>query len=89
MQPFKGNGKEVSGELKRKGSVRTCVPEKAIMKFMRRASLLFCKLVGGEVKKGHKKGNKKIEIRYFSSLYTCSLSAENYCEGIASTQTCK
>lgn len=58
IQPFKWGGWEVSGEIKRKcqenvrgmSYLHICkyVTAKAIVKFMRRVSLLCCNLVGGE-----------------------------------------
>lgn len=54
VQPFKGDGGEVSGEIKRKyqGNVSKYCTVKAIVKLMRRTSLLCRKLVEGEEIKG-------------------------------------
>lgn len=52
VQPFKADGGDVSGEIKRKGNVSIYVTVKALVKFMRRSSLVCCKLVGGEETKG-------------------------------------
>lgn len=54
IQLFKVDGGEVSGEIKRKGNVSKYFTVKAEVKFMRRASLLCCKLVRGEDTKGSK-----------------------------------
>lgn len=70
-QPFKGDGEEGSGEIKRKcqRNVSKYVTVKAIVKFMRRASLLCCKLVGGD-KRVTRKATRRLKYDFFLNHYT-------------------